>query len=67
MAARPNTEDVHGNDHFAQVARKTWLKKSGAPKFKAQTLKKEIWDALEQDDFPHRSLLLLENLQLLEL
>ena len=35
-------------------------------KVKPDVVKKEIWDVLEREDFPHRSLLILENLQILE-
>jgi hypothetical protein len=63
---RPTVHDLHSDDHFVQVAKKNWLKKPNPAKFKAQTLKKEIWDALEQTDFPLRSLLILENEQFLE-
>lgn len=53
---------------FAQLARKHWLKstKSTKIKVKPDILKKEVWDVLEKEDFPYRSLLELENLQILD-
>lgn len=67
---RPTVADLEGDDAFAQLARKHWLKPAGkaakAVKVKPDVLKKEIWDVLEKDDFPYKSLLILENLQLLE-
>jgi len=60
--------DLHGDNHFAQVARKHWLSSAanGAPKVRPEVVKKEIWDELEKQDFAIQSLVLLENLQLLE-
>lgn len=63
--------DVQGDSDnaFAQLAQKHWLKsskKTAKVKVKPDVLKKEIWDVLQQDDFAFRSLLALENLQVLE-
>jgi intron-binding protein aquarius len=68
---RPTVADLQGDNPFAQLAKKYWLdhtKKAGnvQVKVKPEVLKKEIWDVLEQEDFPYRSLLVLENLQILE-
>lgn len=66
---RPTVADVDGEDAFAQLARKHWLKTTKKPakvKVKPDVLKNEIWDVLEKDSFPFRSLLVLENLQILE-
>jgi intron-binding protein aquarius len=71
---RPSMSDVEGESEFATLARQHWL---AAPKKKRTTtttvvkvkndvLKSEIWDALEKDDFPLKSLLVLEGLQTLE-
>ena len=64
--ARPTIADLHGENHFAQVARKNWLGNLKAPKVRPEVVKKELWDELEQVDFAYSSLLVLENLQLLE-
>ncbi|KAI9833142.1 MAG: hypothetical protein M1819_003764 [Sarea resinae] len=63
---RPTVADLHGENHYAQTARKHWLKSSKVPKVKQEVLKTEIWDSLEKDSFNFRSLLILENLQFLE-
>jgi intron-binding protein aquarius len=66
---RPTTDDVEGESEFATLARQHWLKtakRSTRIKVKNDVLKREIWDALERDDFPLKSLLVLEGLQTLE-
>ncbi|KAK3313775.1 P-loop containing nucleoside triphosphate hydrolase protein [Apodospora peruviana] len=73
-SARPTTEDVEGdNSEFANLARQHWLKKtkptskgSAKVKVKNDVLKREIWDTLEKEGFPLKSLLVLEGLQTLE-
>ncbi|KAI4700743.1 hypothetical protein J4E81_003707 [Alternaria sp. BMP 2799] len=64
--ARPTVADLHGENHFAQVARKNWLTAKKTPKVRPEVVKKELWDELENVDFAYSSLLILENLQLLE-
>ncbi len=64
--ARPTVAELHGENHFAQVARKNWLTAKKAPRVRPEVLKKELWDELENVDFAYSSLLILENLQLLE-
>lgn len=66
---RPTVADLQGDSPFAQLAKKHWLKnskKSTKVKVKQDVLKNEIWDVLEQEDFSFKSLLVLENLQILE-
>ncbi|PMD43421.1 DEAD helicases superfamily protein-like protein [Hyaloscypha variabilis F] len=64
---RPTVADLEGESSFATLARKLWLnKKTTKIKVKHDVLKTEIWDVLEQEDFPFKSLLVLENLQILE-
>ena len=66
---RPTVADLQGENVFAQLAKKHWLKiskKATKVKVKADVLKTEIWDVLEQEDFAFKSLLVLENLQILE-
>ncbi|KAF2852177.1 DEAD helicases superfamily protein-like protein [Plenodomus tracheiphilus IPT5] len=64
--ARPTVADLHGENYFAQVARKHWLTAKKTPKVRPEVVKKELWDELENGDFAYSSLLILENLQLLE-
>ena len=65
---RPTVSDLQGESPFAQLAKKHWLKpgKKSVVKIKPQVLKKEIWDVLEQEGFSYKTLLVLENLQILE-
>lgn len=66
---RPTVADLQGDSPFAQLAKKHWLKttkKATKVKVKPDVLKKEIWDVLEQEAFPFKSLLVLESLQILE-
>jgi hypothetical protein len=66
---RPTIADLQGDGHFALLAKQHWLKstkKTTKVKVKPDVVKKEIWDVLEREDFSYRSLLILENLQILE-
>lgn len=63
---RPTIEDLTGDNHFAQLARKHWLGKTKQPKVQNAVVKDDIWDVVEGEDFAYASLLLLEQLQLLE-
>lgn len=66
---RPTVADLQGDSAFAQLAQKYWLKpskKTTKVKVKPDVLKNEIWDVLEQEGFTFKSLLALENLQILE-
>jgi len=64
---RPTVADLEGENSFATLARKLWLnKKTAKVKVKHDMLKTEIWDVLEKENFPFKSLLVLENLQILE-
>ncbi|OAG08022.1 uncharacterized protein CC84DRAFT_1194383 [Paraphaeosphaeria sporulosa] len=65
-SARPTVADLQGDNHFAQVARKHWLTAKKPPKARPEVIKQELWDELEKLDFAYSSLLVLENLQLLE-
>ena len=65
LYGRPTVADLHGENHFAQIARKNWLTKR-VFKVRAEVVKQELWDELEAVDFAYSSLLVLENLQLLE-
>jgi hypothetical protein len=64
---RPTVADLQGEHPFAQLAKTHWLKSSKKKvKVKGDVLKLEIWDVLEQEGFAFKSLLLLENLRILE-
>lgn len=67
VQARPTIEDLSGDNHFAQLARKTWLKETKkATKVNAKVVKEEIWEKLEGSGFAYGDLLILETLQALE-
>ena len=61
--------DLGNSNYWAELAGEHWIKTSKASKgkkIKPEVLKNKIWDVLEQESFHFRSLLMLENLQLLE-
>jgi intron-binding protein aquarius len=66
---RPTVSDLEGESSFAILAKNHWLKSSkkmAKVKVRPDVLKTEIWDVLEKEDFAFKSLLVLENLQILE-
>lgn len=65
----PSAGEVDIESSFSQLAHTHWLKpskKSTKVKVKQDVLKNDIWDVLEKGDFAFGSLLVLENLQILE-
>ncbi|KAL9058335.1 MAG: hypothetical protein Q9162_001790 [Coniocarpon cinnabarinum] len=64
-ALQPSETDIHGDNHFTQVAQKCWLNRNNK-KAQPNVVKNELWDSLEKEDFPPESINLLENLQCLE-
>ena len=59
--------EVVDETRWQKLAEKYWSKPTSKPrKVKADVVKSEIWDVLEKQDFDFWSLLILENLQLLE-
>ncbi|CAP69162.1 uncharacterized protein PODANS_7_11180 [Podospora anserina S mat+] len=66
-SGRPTVEDLEGQSEFATLARQHWLpRKPAEVKVNNDVLKGEIWDTLEKENFPLKSLLVLEGLQALE-
>ncbi|KAI0180108.1 P-loop containing nucleoside triphosphate hydrolase protein [Hypoxylon sp. FL1284] len=66
---RPTIADLEGESEFAELARRHWLKttrRATKTKVKNDVLKGAIWDVLEKNGFPYKSLLVLEGLQTLE-
>ncbi len=64
-----NYRRIEGENEFATLARQHWLKSSrrtAKVSVKNDVLKREIWDPLEKENFPLKSLLVLEGLQTLE-
>lgn len=66
VSSRPGVEDLIGDNHYAQLARKYWLGKTRPTKVQPDVVRKELWDHLENEGFAFGQLLLLEQLQLLE-
>ncbi|KAL1996333.1 hypothetical protein VTN49DRAFT_98 [Thermomyces lanuginosus] len=66
LETRPTVSDLHGDNHWASVAKTRWLKQGKVPKVKHDDIKRELWDPLEKEGFPLRALLILENLNILE-
>lgn len=58
--------DAPLEDAWAALARRLWLSDNPAQKVKPETIKADIWDALEADRFSLRALATFENLQILE-
>ncbi|KAL8835547.1 MAG: hypothetical protein Q9170_003280 [Blastenia crenularia] len=65
-SSRPDLNDVEGENEWTQLARKYWSSAVKSRKVKNEVIKKQIWDVLENEGFQFRSLLILENLQVLE-
>lgn len=59
-------DQLESNSYWTQLAKKHWPKVVKSKNTKSEIIKTEIWDVLEQEAFHFRSLLVLENLQLLE-
>ena len=59
--------EVNQAERWLRLAEKEWTKETGkARRVRAEVLEDEIWAPLEKQQFDSRSLLQLENLQLLE-
>ena len=54
------------DSRWAALAAKLWPSPTSSRKVKAETVKSEVWDTLDADDFSHASLSDLESLQILE-
>ncbi|KAB8258874.1 P-loop containing nucleoside triphosphate hydrolase protein [Aspergillus pseudonomiae] len=66
LDSRPTVEDFREDSAWVQLAKTHWLETSKVRKVKQDVIKKDIWDPLEADNFSFRSLLTLENLNILE-
>lgn len=63
---RSEVDDPNDTNKWTLLAEKYWLKPTKSRNINAQVVKSEIWDVLQNNGFEYRSLLFLENLQLLE-
>ncbi|PWY64762.1 DEAD helicase superfamily protein [Aspergillus heteromorphus CBS 117.55] len=66
LDSRPTVEDFREDSAWVRLAKTHWLEGSKARKVKQDVIKKDIWDPLEAEGFSFRSLLTLENLNILE-
>ncbi|KAL2832412.1 hypothetical protein BDW59DRAFT_104706 [Aspergillus cavernicola] len=66
LDSRPTVEDFRDDSPWVQLARTHWPEASNVRKVKHDVIKKNIWDPLEAENFSFRSLLTLENLNILE-
>jgi intron-binding protein aquarius len=66
LETRPSVSDLQEDSRWVNLAKAHWLKKGKARKVKQDFIKKEIWDPLEAQGFSLHSLLILENLNVLE-
>lgn len=66
LDSRPTVEDFRDGNLWVKLAKTHWLKTSKVRKVKQDVIKKDLWDPLVEDRFSLRSLLILENLNILE-
>ncbi|KAL4877295.1 P-loop containing nucleoside triphosphate hydrolase protein [Aspergillus karnatakaensis] len=66
LDSRPTVEDFRDDNPWVRLAKTHWLETSVVRKVKHDVIKKDIWDPLEAEGFSFRSLLTLENLNVLE-
>lgn len=66
LDSRPTVEDFRDDNSWVKLAKTHWLKTTKVRKVKQDVLKKDLWDPLEAERFSLRSLLILENLNILE-
>ncbi|KAL4746227.1 hypothetical protein BDW72DRAFT_185265 [Aspergillus terricola var. indicus] len=66
LDSRPTVEDFRDDSPWVRLARTHWLDAANVRKVKHDVIKKDIWGPLEAESFSFRSLLILENLSILE-
>lgn len=66
LDSRPTVEDFRDDSPWVRLAKTHWLDAANVRKVKHDVIKKDIWDPLEAESFSFRSLLILENLNILE-
>ena len=66
LESRPTVEDFRDDNPWVKLAKKYWLERAKSRKVKQDAIKKDIWNPLEAEGFSARSLLILENLNILE-
>ncbi|KAK2863709.1 hypothetical protein FQN49_004072 [Arthroderma sp. PD_2] len=66
LDVRPTVNDFQDENPWVSLAKAHWLKPSKVRKARPEVIKNEIWDPLQSEGFPLHSLLILENLHILE-
>jgi intron-binding protein aquarius len=66
LETRPTVRDLQDDNHWVGLAKTHWLKEKQGRKLNQETIKKDIWEPLESEGFTLHSLLVLENLHILE-
>lgn len=66
LDSRPTVEDFRDDNPWVKLAKSHWLDTTKSRKVKQDVIKKDLWDPLEAERFSLRSLLILENLNILE-
>ena len=62
----PNLAELVNQSLWDDLAEKYWSKPLGPGKVNPEVIKNEIWDRIENESFEFRTLIALENLQILE-
>lgn len=65
LDSRPTVVDFRDDSPWVQLAKAHWSNVK-VRKAKPDVIKKQLWDPLEAEAFSNRSLLILENLNVLE-
>ncbi|KAL8954527.1 MAG: hypothetical protein Q9183_007072, partial [Haloplaca sp. 2 TL-2023] len=65
-ASRPDITDLQGDNEWTQIAKRHWLGGDTKQKKVKNDVVNKVWEALKNEEFQYRSLLILESLQLLE-
>ncbi|KAJ5222527.1 uncharacterized protein N7469_008767 [Penicillium citrinum] len=65
LESRPTVVDFREDSPWSKLAKAHWLDVK-VRKVKPEVIKQQLWDPLEEDGFTNRSLLTLENLNVLE-
>ena len=66
LESRPTVVDFREDNPWVKLAHAHWSDAKKARKVKPDVIKQQLWDPLEAEGFTNRSLLILENLNVLE-
>jgi intron-binding protein aquarius len=66
LESRPTVVDFREDNPWVKLAQAQWSDAKKVRKVKPAVIKQQLWDPLEAEGFTNRSLLILENLNVLE-